>query len=81
MGKQCEYFPKSEHRLIIAQIERKNYLKKEEVQMTNTSKIKLMKMGLKTNGNGDVKDFNGNLFAEITTKNYDLHLTRDSCFY
>lgn len=49
--------------------------------MTNTSKNKLMRIGLKTNENGDVKDFNGNLFAEITTKNYDLLLSRDCCFY
>lgn len=49
--------------------------------MEMTTKRNLMKMGFVFKDNGDVKDFNGNVYANQITENYDLLYSRDSTFY
>ena len=49
--------------------------------MKKVPKTNLTNMGFVFKDNGDVKDFNGNIYASQITEDYDLLYSRDGTFY
>lgn len=49
--------------------------------MKKTAKRNLEEMGFVFKDNGDVKDFNGNVYASIVTEQYDLLCSINGNFY